>query len=864
MKRNKIKKITGLLLTFIMMLSILTTPISSFANESSEDNRVQIEETMLVNSTDTEEAVEVEFAENEVTNLNKDLNKVVDMVERNSYLENIREITPIIFLDDEESLNHETAESKVYKINKDFNQEIDITEEVHHYLESQQELNTRTKFTRALPATPDPNDPNFPVYVDFIIKVNYIKADGSAYEMSDYITDPITINLQAVYVGDTQQDGPVVTENVTDRLTPKTIQVGLKDVYGNGGEEGEDLFGDYVIIDGFTNSGDYLSTNFYANVDSSVFKTTPDGQSLDAYITLSEKTGGNEVIPEMNITFIENPQPDGTLGTAKIKKEVLNETKKETQYKDSTAADLGDVVSYKIEIENRANTVNEVTFEDVLDENLTNVELVRRDLSFEDVIDYDEATNTISGSTAVPSKGIKTFIYKATVGENASEDIRNTVVMTRLTEYKGELSLEEEDKILLADDGDIIEVTDINGVTTEIVVKGDKGFIQIEELDSAVVEVNPPISSFHATKTDSLTSRQVEVGDTFKYSIRVKNTGTVDLENVKISDRVPSELDILNVVPEDAEISGQLVEHTVPTIKVGESYTMTIEVKVNNTAKGGDKIKNIAIVDDRSVPGRELEVVKEVVEDKGFLIIPSVKLNKDNHYAYMIGYPDGSFRPQGNITRAEVTTIFFRMMTDESRNKYWSTTNDFGDVQSTDWFNNAISTMSNAEAVTGYPDGSFKPDANITRGEFATMASRFLSDYGNLTNYKFTDIKGNWAEDSIKKLASHGLINGYEDGSFKPDQLITRAEAATLVNSVLERTPHKDNLLSDMKRWSDNSDTSEWYYAQVQEATNSHTYTRTSVTDKEVWKELLAVRDWSALEKEWSTNATIKTEEVAE
>ncbi|RVU54012.1 S-layer homology domain-containing protein [Anaerosphaera multitolerans] len=230
------------------------------------------------------------------------------------------------------------------------------------------------------------------------------------------------------------------------------------------------------------------------------------------------------------------------------------------------------------------------------------------------------------------------------------------------------------------------------------------------------------------------------------------------------------------------------------------------------------------------------------------------KLNKDNHYAYMIGYPDGSFRPQGNITRAEVTTIFFRMMTDESRNKYWSTTNDFGDIQSIDWFNNAISTMSNAEAVTGYPDGSFKPDANITRGEFATMASRFLSDYGNLTNYKFTDIKGNWAEDSIKKLASHGLINGYEDGSFKPDQLITRAETATLVNSVLERTPHKDNLLSDMKRWSDNSDTSEWYYAQVQEATNSHTYTRTSVTDKEVWQELLPVRDWSALEKEWSSS----------
>ncbi|RVU54550.1 S-layer homology domain-containing protein, partial [Anaerosphaera multitolerans] len=359
---------------------------------------------------------------------------------------------------------------------------------------------------------------------------------------------------------------------------------------------------------------------------------------------------------------------------------------------------------------------------------------------------------------------------------------------------------------------------------------------------------NPGAPHLVSTKTDNLSRAKVEIGDTFKYSITVKNIGKVDAKDVEISDRVPSKLDILNVTPKEAKISGQLVEYTVPEIKAEESFTMTIEVKVNKTARDGDRIKNVAVVDGKDVPSREIVVD----EDDGYLYIPSIKLNKDDHYAYMIGYPDDTFRPQGNITRAEVTTIFFRMMTDESRNNYWSTTNDFGDVQSTDWFNNAISTMSNAGGVNGYPDGTFRPNANITRGEFATMASRFLVDSGSLTNYQFTDTKGNWAEDAINKLASNGLISGYPDGSFKPDQQITRAEAATLMNAVLERTPHKDNLLSNMKRWVDNTDTSEWYYAQVQEATNSHTYTRTSKTDKEVWQDLLPIRDWAAFEKEWS------------
>ncbi|SHH12564.1 polymorphic outer membrane protein repeat-containing protein [Anaerosphaera aminiphila DSM 21120] len=357
-------------------------------------------------------------------------------------------------------------------------------------------------------------------------------------------------------------------------------------------------------------------------------------------------------------------------------------------------------------------------------------------------------------------------------------------------------------------------------------------------------------------KTDNLSNDKVKIGDVFKYSITVEDTDNIDKKEVKISDEIPNKLDVISVTPKDAKITGQKIEYTVPEIKTGETFTMTIEVKVNTSVKDGDKIKNVALVDGQYIASREL-IVDEPSTSTGWTWSgggsTTTTLNKDDHYAYMIGYPNGTVKSEGKITRAEVSTIFFRMMTDDSRNSNWSSVNNYDDVGTETWYNNAISTLSNAKAVTGYPDGNFKPNAKITRGEFATMASRFLSDTSLLTNNKFTDVKGNWAEESINKLASLGLISGYTDGSFKPDQEITRAEAATLMNAVLERTPDKDHLLSNMKKWTDNSNKNAWYYAQIQEATNSHTYTRSSKTSIETWRELLPVRDWAALEKAWSS-----------
>ena len=231
-------------------------------------------------------------------------------------------------------------------------------------------------------------------------------------------------------------------------------------------------------------------------------------------------------------------------------------------------------------------------------------------------------------------------------------------------------------------------------------------------------------------------------------------------------------------------------------------------------------------------------------------------LDKGGHYAYIIGYPDGLVHPEYQITRAESTTIFFRMLLEESRQYYWSQVNPYPDVAPYQWFNNAISTMTNAGIVEGYPDGSFRPDGNITRAEFAAMAVRFFTgEDAEVSDNVFPDVQDHWANYEINLAYAHDLIQGYPDGTFKPDQEITRAEAITIVNRVLERYPHKDHLLEDMIRWPDNMDESIWYYADVQEATNSHVFDMhrdEKPLPHEHWTSLLPVRDWAALERSWS------------
>ena len=223
-------------------------------------------------------------------------------------------------------------------------------------------------------------------------------------------------------------------------------------------------------------------------------------------------------------------------------------------------------------------------------------------------------------------------------------------------------------------------------------------------------------------------------------------------------------------------------------------------------------------------------------------------LNGDDHYAYIVGYPNGNVEPNGNITRAEVATIFFRLLTEEVRTANSTQSNSLSDVTRGQWFNHAVSTLSSMGIVKGHNDGTFAPNAPITRAEFAAIAARF-DDKNTNTSSKFTDIASHWAKNEIGIAANKGWINGYPDGTFRPDQYITRAEAMTLVNRVLNRLPeNSSDLLDSMIKWPDNSDASAWYYLAVQEATNSHYY-KTKENKFEKWTELRETRDWTELEK---------------
>ena len=225
-------------------------------------------------------------------------------------------------------------------------------------------------------------------------------------------------------------------------------------------------------------------------------------------------------------------------------------------------------------------------------------------------------------------------------------------------------------------------------------------------------------------------------------------------------------------------------------------------------------------------------------------------LDGDDHFAYIVGYPDGNVKPGGNITRAEVATIFFRLLTEDVRTANSTQSNSLSDVSRGQWFNHAISTLSSMGIVKGNPDGTFDPDAPITRAEFAAIAARFDDKNTNNTS-NFSDIASHWAKDEIGVAANKGWINGYPDSTFRPDQYITRAEAMTLVNRVLNRLPEKsEDLLDDMIKWPDNADASVWYYLAVQEATNSHDYSDKSDADKyEKWTKIRDARDWTLLEK---------------
>lgn len=223
--------------------------------------------------------------------------------------------------------------------------------------------------------------------------------------------------------------------------------------------------------------------------------------------------------------------------------------------------------------------------------------------------------------------------------------------------------------------------------------------------------------------------------------------------------------------------------------------------------------------------------------------IPAM-LNGEDHYAFLLGYEDGTVRPNQSISRAEVATVLFRLLKDGVRTQNLTKDNAYSDVSDTAWYSTAVSTLSKMDVISGYPDGTFRPNAPITRAEFAAMIARF-DETAEAGDTPFTDISTSWAKDEIGKAYGSSWIGGYEDNTFRPAANLTRAETATLLNRVLHRLPEAESdLLANQIVWPDNLETF-WGYLAIQEATNSHEYERKADGVHETQTAKRENRDWS-------------------
>ncbi len=312
---------------------------------------------------------------------------------------------------------------------------------------------------------------------------------------------------------------------------------------------------------------------------------------------------------------------------------------------------------------------------------------------------------------------------------------------------------------------------------------------------------------------------------------------------------------VLTITPKDLTITAGSKAEYGPTPVTCDEWTVSGLV-------AGDKVESVKITGIQSVPGSSPNVPSDAViknakgEDvtknyaikyvNGTLTMLEV-LNKEDHFNYIIGTPEGLSLPTANVTRAEVATIFFRLMTDDARAKFDSLDNNFSDVAKGKWYNRAISTLAKAGIIKGDPAGTYRPGDPITRAEMAAIIARF-GDFkeGGKT---FNDISGHWAQKYIELAASNGWINGNPDGTFKPNNNITRAETVAMINRVLDRqTKDVSDLLpvAQMTNWSDNMDTAKWYYRDMQEATNNHKAERVGNSIYEKWTEKLPDIDWAS------------------
>ena len=361
----------------------------------------------------------------------------------------------------------------------------------------------------------------------------------------------------------------------------------------------------------------------------------------------------------------------------------------------------------------------------------------------------------------------------------------------------------------------------------------------IEKQETYTVEVDPnlPINPYPNNRS------AVTAEPTYKEVGEATGTVTLKTDTIKAFDFGKDSK--FQLVPGDYRI-------TVEETNCNDRY-VNYDTNDTNDTKPHTRYFNVSENGDIS-PIDSITITNEYTKRHSAATPSKPTLNTGDHYAYVMGYPDGAVRPNGSITRAEVSAILFRLLSDKTRDEYFTTESSFTDVKAGAWYNNSIATLEKAGVIVDTAKGgAFRPNEAITRAELAAMLAQF-SDAKPVKGVKFSDVSAeHWAYEAIAIAAKMGWIEGYPDGTFRPDATITRAEMMTLVNRALERVPSdEDHLLSKrvMLTFPD-CKSGDWFYIAVQEATNSHTYER-AATEKngdEQWTALRANRDWTQLEK---------------
>lgn len=475
-----------------------------------------------------------------------------------------------------------------------------------------------------------------------------------------------------------------------------------------------------------------------------------------------------------------------------------------------------------------------------------------------DSVTYDGKAHTVTGYTSAPDKGV-TFegITAIGSGTNAGEyDVKfvgESVVGTYNDLYivtaanSGTLTITEA-SAPTPGTFDFDDVVYGDGKNTPAITKTVKGNVGRNFKETFKVTVEPKSDNAKNTMTPDYYTGKAEVIASkslkdvpFLFKPEVMANAVVPYGELRFTEAGSYTYTVREIPGKTSRMSYDTTE-----------YTLTIEVVLDEDANTYQVESWQFTAGNREYP-TPLNIVNTYRTYH-----PSTPskptLNTGDHYAYVMGYPDGTVRPNGSITRAEVSTILFRLLSDKTRDEYFTTESSFTDVKAGAWYNNSIATLEKAGVIVDTAKGgAFRPNEAITRAELAAMLAQF-SDAKPVKGVKFSDVPAeHWAYEAIAIAAKMGWIEGYPDGTFRPDATITRAEMMTLVNRALERVPSdEDHLLSKrvMLTFPD-CKSGDWFYIAVQEATNSHTYER-AATEKngdEQWTDLRANRDWTQLEK---------------